>query len=58
LFARPLSVILPVELAQLVGLVKLLPDITGVGFTTTVVLEVVEGHTIAGVVYVAVATTV
>ncbi len=49
---------LPVELAQLLGLVKLLPEITGVGFTTTVVLEADDGHTIAGVTYVAVATTV
>ena len=48
---------LPVELAQLLGLVKLLPEITGVGFTTTEVLEVDDGHTIAGVVYVAVAAT-
>lgn len=50
LFASPLSVIVPVALAQLVGLVKLLPDITGVGFITTVVLEADEGHTNAGVI--------
>ena len=39
----------PVELAQLVGLVKLLPVITGVGLTTTVVLDDADGQTIAGV---------
>lgn len=32
-----MSVIVPVDEAQLVGLVELLPPITGVGLTTTVV---------------------
>ena len=40
----------PVALAQLVGSVKLLPVITGVGFTTTVVFDGKLTQTKAGVV--------
>ena len=46
---------IPVGVAQLVGSVELLPEITGVGFTTTVALPGKDGQLKAP--YVAVAIT-
>jgi hypothetical protein len=53
-----LSKILPVALAQLVGLVEEDADMFGVGLTSTIVLVGDDEQVMLGVTYVAVATTV